>query len=347
MKIADFLEKHEKLYFCALIIRFGGNKKFRKKVNSITKDPRQVVIEKRGSLYRGRLIYELDPVVHNAGFFAVFRRMLSGLYYADEIGATPYISYSNDFLYAEKSIINGTNEPFEYYFQPLNNVTKEGVNHANAVIRFESKHIRLAEVLNGSRQLIYTAKDEYLDAMAVVLKKYIHLNKEMDEYVNRGISELGLTDSTVAVHCRGTDYNIGSKEHPIIVTPEDYFTILDEWIVNGCFNHIFLATDDQNCLDKFITHYGNCLSYYKDVERAKGNEGVHFSQSNRVNHKYRLGAEVIRDVYTMAYCKGLLAGMSEVSICTRIIKRAQNSSFEKELILNKGIVLRGRSFSHK
>ena len=347
MKITDFLEKHEKLYFCALIIRFARNKKFRKKVNSIKKDPRQVVIEKRGRLYRGRLIYELDPVIHNAGFFAVFRRLLSGLYYADEIGATPYISYSNDFLYAENDIINGTNEPFEYYFKSINNITKEEVNRANAVIRFEPKHIRLAESLNGSRQLLYTVNDEYLDAMAAVVKKYIHLNKVMDEYINNGITELGLTGNTVAVHCRGTDFNIGSKEHPIIVTPEDYFTILDEWVAGGRFNHVFLATDDQNCLDKFIAHYGNRLSYYKDVERAKGSEGVHFSQSNRLNHKYKLGAEVVRDVYTMACCNGLLAGMSEVSICTRIIKRAQNALYEEELILDKGIVLRGRSFQHK
>lgn len=347
MKVTDFLERHDQLYFWALVIRFGRNKNFRSKVNMINKDPRQVVIEKRGSLYRGRLMYELDPVMPNAGFFAVFRRLLSGLYYADEIGATPFISYSNLFLYAENDTINGTNEPFEYYFKSINKITKEEVNRANAVIQFEPKHIRLAESLNGARQLLYTVRDEYLDAMATVVKKYIHLNRVMDEYINNGITELGLTGNTVAVHCRGTDYNVGSKEHPIIVTPEDYFTILDEWVAAGRFNHIFLATDDQNCLDKFIAHYGNRLSYYKDVERAKGSEGVHFSQSKRSNHKYRLGAEVVRDAYTMAYCSGLLAGMSEVSICTRIIKRAQNTLYKEELILDKGIVLRGRTFQHK
>lgn len=347
MRITEFLVKHEKLYFLASVVWLGRKKSFRKKVNMINEDPRQVVIENRGSLHRGELIYELDPVIPNAGFFTVFRRLLSGLYYADDIGATPYISFSKDFLYAEDGVINGTTEPFEYYFEPINTVMSEEIKHVNAVICFEPKHIRIAEILNGCRQLLYRVKDEYLDSMAAVFAKYIRLNPVMDEYVNGSIMGLGLTNNTVAVHCRGTDYNIGSKEHPIIVTPEDYFTVVDEWIGKGYFDHVFLATDDQKCLEKFIAHYGECLSFYTDVERAKGSEGVHFSQSERPNHKYRLGAEVIRDVYTMASCSGLLAGMSEVSICTRIAKRSQNVIYKKELILDKGIVLHGRSFSHK
>lgn len=346
-KLKSIVQKSETIYYLALLAKFSFNKEFRDMVIGIRENPRQVVIKKKGGLCRGRLLCRIDPVIPYCGFFAVFRRLLTALYFSDNIGAEPYVSFSKDFIYSENEPVNGTDEPFEYYFKPIKPVTENELCNANAVIEFGEKNIKMAEIMNTKDEISYKVSEQYLQEMSSVFSKYIFLNETMDVYVNDGLSRLGiLHHSTLGIHCRGTDYNVGSKNHPVIVTAEDYFEIIDEVLERGNYTRIFLATDDANRLSEFIEHYGDKLCYYQDVERTTGNEGVHFSIVNREKHHYQLGAEVIRDVYTMASCDGFIAGMSEVSICARIAKRAQNKKYSDEIIIDKGIVLRGKRFSH-
>ena len=50
-----------------------------------------------------------------------------------------------------------------------------------------------------------------------------------------------------------------------------------------------------------------------------------------------LGVEVLRDMYSMAECDGLVAGLSQVSYAARIQKKSMGSEYEDLVILNKGI----------
>ena len=346
--LVNWVKKHPLIYYAGAIYRLGKTPEGRQKTIGILTNPRTVEIEKRGDLYKGMLVCEIDPVVAHSGFFAVFRRLLSALYFSDEIGAKPHVAYNKDFIYSEDHPINGTEDPFEYYFYPIHAVEQESLNQLNAVIHFEPKYIRLDENLNGEvSYLNYRVTEEYMDAMASVCKKYIRLNDVMDAYVRKGIEEIGVDERTLAVHCRGTDFNLGCKNHPVIVTVNDYFHFIDEIFQTGEFDKIFLATDDENRLNNFLKRYGDRIKYYRDVKRTSGSEGVHYSTSNRENHHYWLGAEVIRDVYTMAACTGLVAGMSEVSICARVFRQASGRKFKKRTIIDKGIMTRGGYFTHK
>ena len=346
--LVNWVKKHPIIYYAGAVYRLGKTVEGRRKVIGILTDPRSVEIEKRGDLHKGMLVCEIDPVVEHSGFFAVFRRLLSALYFSDEIGAKPYVAYSKDFIYAEDHPVNESDDPFGYYFCPIRAVEEKSLKQLNAVIRFSPKHIRLAENLNGEvSYLNYRVTDEYLQAMASTCKKYIELNDVMEAYVQKGIAEIDADDRTLAVHCRGTDFNLGCKNHPVIVTVEDYFRFIDELLQTGEFDKIFLATDDENRLKKFIEKYGDQVRYYRDVKRTSGSEGVHYSTSNRENHHYWLGAEVIRDVYTMASCGGLVAGMSEVSIGARVFKQANGQKFKKLMIIDKGIMTQGAYFTHK
>ena len=49
-----------------------------------------------------------------------------------------------------------------------------------------------------------------------------------------------------------------------------------------------------------------------------------FIEKNRENHHYLLGLEIIRDVYTLAACRGFVCGMSYVGFMVQIIKRAND-----------------------
>ena len=58
---------------------------------------------------------------------------------------------------------------------------------------------------------------------------------------------------------------------------------------------------------------------------------------DRPLHYYKLGLEVLRDVYTLASCDGLICGLSHVSCAARYIKSAKGEMFEDIKILDSGM----------
>ena len=60
-------------------------------------------------------------------------------------------------------------------------------------------------------------------------------------------------------------------------------------------------------------------------------------ESDREHHHYKLGLEVLRDVYTLASCEYFLAGMSNVSLAAQYIRIANGSEHKKVVILDNGI----------
>ena len=119
------------------------------------------------------------------------------------------------------------------------------------------------------------------------------------------------------------------------VTVEEKIAEIEQ--VEEKFDKIFLATDDQEAIDVFQKRFGDKVCYYEDVYRGEGNVSVAFSSDLREYHRYLLGLEVLRDVYTMAQCEGLIGGISQVAYCAQIMKRGMGSEFSYFKILDKGI----------
>lgn len=90
-------------------------------------------------------------------------------------------------------------------------------------------------------------------------------------------------------------------------------------------------------MKSFENKYGEKLCYYKDVERGSTNKSVAFCKNNREQHKYLLGLEVIRDMYTLSKCDSLIAGVSQVPICAQINKISRGEKYEVVKIIDKGI----------
>lgn len=183
--------------------------------------------------------------------------------------------------------------------------------------------------------------DNYLKTMGMIVKKYIALNEYSKNYIQKSIKNIFSDDcdfnKILAVHVRGTDFSLHWNNHPNIVQVEDFFIAIDEAIVKGNFDYIFLATDDSKRLELFKKKYGSKLKYFEDVHRSDGEINVSFEKYDRVHNNYFNGLEVLRDIYTMAYCGGLIAGLSQVSICSRIVNRSLDEQFKYEKIIDKGI----------
>lgn len=299
-----------------------------------------IFTEHRGVEHPDKFFCEISPVVSKEGFFAVFRRTLDALYFADYYNAVPYIKYSHDFLYSENHAVNGTENPFEYYF---NQPTSLDLNSAKNVLIYSNNNRDLAESLND-KVWNYVVSEKYIEEMSKIMAKYISLNITTENYIKNNIYRCLNGKKTLGIHSRGTDYRAQYKGHPNFVTVKQYFEAIDELLHKHRFEQIFLATDDSEILEDFKNKYGNILVYYDDVFRGKSTSGVHTTNNIRENHNYKLGLEVMRDMYTLAACNGLVAGMSQVSMSARITNKAFYTPYESICILDNGLSQNGKIY---
>jgi hypothetical protein len=347
--IKEIVYNHRNLKYIYTAISNIKKEEFVNDVFRIKEDPLLLKIKNRGSSYPNNYICEIKPVRTSEGFFAVFRRTLNGLFFSDFINGIPYISYTPNFMYYEKDEINGTSNPFEYYFERASNISEKEVVHSKLVIEYSDGNNELAEALNNNYGLYYHMpyhiQDEYIEAMGNVMRKYIHLNKPTHNYIYDSINRIKYSKKTLAVHARGTDFRKHYKFHPNMAQPNDYFPFIDEAIRDNGFQQIFLATDDSNILTLFKERYKSLLVYYDDVFRGDSSEGIHTTDAQREYHHYLLGREVLRDMYTLAVCDGFIAGISQVSIATRIAKVSLNEKFEYFRLIDNGFTESGKIYS--
>lgn len=292
-----------------------------------------------GSENKERCIYYIRFGGARHGFFAQFRTLLKYIAYADRFGFAPVIEWSRELPYAEKEPVHGTLNPFEYYFEQPAGISMKEAKMSYNVFLSESIHITDAflnqELFGGENG--YAVSEEYVKRMGAVVQKYIRLNKWTKEYMEHELKTLLNNKKTVGVHVRGSDYKGRYNNHPTLVPIQDYVDSAEQLMQSGKYEQIFLATDDMDAICKFEERFGGQLVYYRDVVRTDGDVSVAFSDSTRKNHHYLLGLEVLRDMYSLAECDGLVAGISQVSNCARIVKSSYGKEYENMTILDKGI----------
>lgn len=291
-----------------------------------------------GPLYKDKVIYFIEEDNGSLGFFAMYRAWLEYIYFADICGYTPVVCGGKHFLYKEEKQICSTDNPFEYYFEQPTTVKVQEAQKSRNVIMSDLNHRKMVELIFTGKTCHYKYNKKYLCAMAQVVRKYVRFNKTTWEYVEKGWNKINIHNQKVlGVHIRGTDFRAEYNNHPVYVTEDECFEKIDEVFYKNKYEKIFLATDDQRILKKFIEKYQDNLCFYNDVERGDRNKSIAFESNDRINHKYRLGLEVIRDMYTLSKCDGLIAGVSQVAVCAQINKLARKEWFSDRIIIDKGI----------
>lgn len=305
-------------------------------------------VKRYGFLNRDLTLYCIYEDGINLGFFAMYRHWLEYLYFADICGYTPVIHAGKNFEYQEDHAVAGTKNAFEYFFRQPSAVKVQEVKQSYKVMWSNPVHREMVELVYTGKMDHYGYTEKYMQEMGEIVRKYVVFNERTSDYVNKSISEIGIRDGKVlGIHIRGTDFRGRYNNHPVFVTEQDCFHAIDNLMQKNRYDKIFVATDDQRILDAFLVEYGNQICYYHDVVRGRDNRSVAFSAGNRKNHKYLLGLEVIRDMYTLSMCDGLIAGISQVAICAQINKLARHEAYEDLSILDKGIYHNQRGFQRK
>lgn len=276
------------------------------------------------------------------GFFAIFRYLLEYLYISDKLEMIPIIDIKNS-LYKEEEKIGGTNNPYEYYFEQPSNLKVEDVQSLSNICYSNPRDRELVSIALTGESATYKITEDYMKKMALILHKYIKLNVPTQKYINDSVRNTIGNKRVLGVHIRGTDFKVGYTNHPIYVPLQAYINVIDQQIKYNDWDKIFLATDDSNVLQQLINRYGDKLIYYNSY-RGESNVSIAFSDNKRDKHKYNLGLEVLRDAYTLAFCQGLVCGVSQVAICSRIIKKSIGQEYDYIEIIKSGIKKEGLSF---
>ena len=346
-QILDVLRKNEKLVLWNRFRIHRNKKDFRQFVLDGYKNPDYVHMEHRGGEHVGKVIYLADEMGSGLmGFFAELGVTLIKLYYADHRGFTPYVSWGDNYLYFEPDGIDGEKNAFLHYFKPVSEVSSID-NVAHLVISDDTHYDWVKAQFDA---VSYDVSEEYVDAMADMVRKYIDYNERTKKYLQEQFESLVGTKKTIGVHYRGTDFKKAYNNHPVAVRLEQAVettkTLLKQ--KDGYYEQVFLATDDEEAVRTFKEAFGDKLCSYSDVFREDGGEeSVAFSNNSREHHKYHLGLEVLRDQYTLTNCDALICGYSNVSFMTRIMRKAWHTEYFKDCILiNNGINHNDNSFSN-
>ena len=315
-------------------IQFIKNENFRRWIEQYNY-PTSIIFQQLGTKCYGNIVYfigmkDLGGIENTMGFFALFNCVLNRLYYADRLGLLPIVQYPNTILYYDKE--RGEN-PWEYYFEPVSSVKMVDAMKAYNVVISQEKDSQF----NLRNRTGYELDDEGISNLAYICNKYIHFNDKTKTLLTKDMLDFPKYEKILGVHVRGTDFNNTNKNHPVVISLEEYINKVKELFENGNYTHIFLATDEKKTVEKMEQIFGNKIMIYDDVLRSDNNLPVHKSINSRKNHKYLLGYEVLRDMLTLSECDGFIAGKSQVSLSVRIFKKAKGKEFCNLCILDNGM----------
>lgn len=339
-KLLGMIKKNPMLYDVLLVFKHRKDKDFLRQIQGLRTNANIVeFVDMPNAVSGDGILCDIEIDAPNDGFFALVRWALDALYFCDCFSLKPFIKFSQNTLYYDNSLPWGGN-PFEYYFQqPL---SKKEISDCRALIRYDSRNRLKAENLNEG--ISYQVTENYMEQMAVMMRKYLQFNSETQRIIEEEIKKRSVNEKVLGIHIRGTDYKLNYKDHPIYISPEIYYEYIDSALKKYEFEKLYIATDDEDILKEFINRYGlEKVLYSRETTRGSGTCGVHMGNAIREHHRYRLGLEVICDMCTLSACGGILSSMSQVGLISRIYKRSKKESFKYDTIINKGINQKGNS----
>ncbi len=274
-----------------------------------------------------------EPLPSPAGFFASVREELNFLSYAEQFGFVPVIFWGKGLVYYDPEMEPLTENAFEYYYEPVS-----GIPYAELKTYKNVAFCHTGKVADAFKTSGYQMGKASLELLASLYKKYFHLNQTTRAYMEKEIGAVLNGKRTLGVQVRGTDFKLQANKHPVFVTPEEYLAEAKKLLASGRYEQVFLATDDLEALELFRREIPeDQLVYFSDVLRSTGKVNPFDVESSRPLHRYKLGLEVLRDVYALACCDGLIGGLSQVVFAAQYINIALDKAYKDCVIVNKGI----------
>ncbi len=332
--------KHMGIYAIMRTLKrvIAGDKKFIQAVADYEDETDFIKIHHNGNVDYGNVVYVIKENCDHDGFCATLRFIICYLIFAKQYGFVPKIVLSQDFVYYDEEKNKEISNPWEYYFKPVGNEydTDKALNVCFGTY-YQMQSIR--EKFDISSYNIEKYNDEETLKLCIpIVREYLVLKDEIVEECNNMFRDVKEKNGKIlGVHFRGTDYKKGYNKHPVFVDEKTLIGEVKNVTDTGKYNAVFVATDDTSFGDKLRNDLGDIqVLMYSDVYRSDGDKSIAFSEDSRKYHKYLLGREIARDMYTLSLCDGLVAGKSSVSFMSNLYKCSRDEEYEYINIIDNG-----------
>ena len=330
-KIKDYIKRNDKLYIWARYIKSRNDSNFVKLLRgyydkSLYCNTYTMLINQFGEKEPNKLIVGILFEKHDSGFCSLLHNTLHHLNCAEMLGAIPSVMWSNKISYYDKDMDSITKNVFEYYFISVSEIKYENLcNYAH--VTFLSRPEIFCNTLESIEHTKWFYNKQYFARYAYLYNKYIHLNDITNKYITEQITLLfGEAKHVIGVHVRGTDYAVGYKDHPIIVPSCEHIEKTKK----------LLETDDVSVVELFSKVFQNKVVFFFDTFRTANNIPPFMTFDSRPLHNYKLGLEILRDIYSLAYCDALICGLSGVPYIARLVKHSVGKEYEDVIFLDHG-----------
>ena len=250
-----------------------------------------------GDLNKDKTFYVIKRTP-GTGLFSNVVFVLNHLIIAEKFNFIPVVDMENfKTIYNEKKNINNLKNSWNYYFENVSNYSLDEVYKSNKVIIVSDKFFH---------HFNYNMEDEIFKK-AIIQKIKI---KEKFLKISNKIIKKRFGKKTLGVHFLGTSYK-QSPGHPLPATVNQMIRLVKKVINKDKIEKIFLATEEVNYLKMFKREFPEKLIYIHGSYRSNKNDA--FKIYPRLNHRYKLGREVLIETLLLSKCDSFIYLNSNVS----------------------------------
>lgn len=205
-----------------------------------------------------------------AGGWSLVNTVLMHLAFAHDHGYVPVVdmqNYRNQYMSTDD--IGHRNFWERFFYQPAG-FSLEDISEAKHVIINSSQLCPAPEYNTSDGSNIWEDKPK-LDFFRQIYAKYIKYNdRALSYFETRADEVLKGKKNVIGVLCRGSDFLINKPTgHEVQPAPETVLSDVKTAFDGGCYDGVFIATEDQDILDLFKSVFGQHLLYIDQVRISK------------------------------------------------------------------------------
>ena len=252
------------------------------------------LIRSKGELNKDKIFYVIQRNP-GKGFFSNVAFVTNHIKVALDNGFIPIVDMENFVTwYNEKNKILKTNNAWEYYFEQISNFSLKDVYNSKNIILTNRNFYRSSGFLDSINE------DKELKN---IFQKYILIKKNKLKVIHYLRKKLFEKKKILGVHFRGTGYKIGRQPHP--ATIKQMINRLNKILSKENYDKIFLVTEDLNNFKAIIAEFKDKVIYLNNSVR-ENNSNTAFDTYPRLNHRYKLGRDILIEACLLSYCDGYL-----------------------------------------
>ncbi|MCL1972081.1 MAG: hypothetical protein FWG57_03725 [Endomicrobia bacterium] len=227
--------------------------------------------------------------------------------YAKEKGYIPVIE--------DKKIDNSWEIKYSQYFEQPEGYGTKDISKAKNVIL--SKRMTPSREFSLLPDICIAQNKERLEYFRGIFKRYIHFNKETENYLNADFNRI-VSGKKNILGClvRGTDYTINKPSgHHIQPEIEDAADKADKVMQSYNCSFIYLATESEKVYELFKRRFNSKLLVNGQKRYSAGDTGKKFRfiseiSSRRVNDRYLTNLEYMSSINILSKCDCFVGGLT-------------------------------------